>query len=125
MPRHCVPRQKVEKLRSSLHFLDAPRQNTHTLFLDDEKEVETFTTAKHFDTAPELADRAYNRTRRKTLESTPVVGPTDRKSLKKLRKKRNAAYAELESRVERVEKISRTASHMELQKKLSVSRCER
>jgi len=84
--------------------------------------MKDFSAAEHFDTVPELADRAYNRTRRKTLKEGKVLGATDKKSVKKLRKKRDASYAELGARMERVQKISRTTDHMQLQRNLAV-RC--
>jgi U3 small nucleolar RNA-associated protein 11 len=61
--------QKVERLKGELHFLvDQPR-NTHTVFVDEEAEATAFNPAQHFDTAPELAARAYNRPRKETLET--------------------------------------------------------
>lgn len=35
---------------------------------------ERFDVAKHFDTVPELADRAFNRPRKETLETAQVLG---------------------------------------------------
>ena len=60
--------QKAAKLQSSLHFLGAKRQNTHIVFVDGKEKLQSFDAAKHFDTAPELVDRAFNRPR--------VGGPT-------------------------------------------------
>jgi hypothetical protein len=45
--------------------------------------VRDFDTAEHFETAPELVGRKFNRPRVQDLEAGPVLhGTTDRKSLK-------------------------------------------
>ena len=68
--------QQIAKLESSLHFLrDGPSQNKHTIFVDDAEEVANFEPAAYFETAPELADRAYNRPRLSTLAKTTVAAP--------------------------------------------------
>lgn len=58
---HC--QQKAERLQASLHLIGAPAANRHVVFVDDEAAAEQFDAAAHFDTAPELLDRAYNRPR--------------------------------------------------------------
>jgi len=63
--------RKIEKLQSSLHFLTAP-QNTHKIFFEDTEAMTKFDAAKHFDTAPELVRRAFNRPSMSTLESTTI-----------------------------------------------------
>ena len=63
--------RKIEKLQSSLHFLTAP-QNTHKIFFEDAAAMTKFDAAKHFDTAPELVRRAFNRPSMSTLESTTI-----------------------------------------------------
>lgn len=118
--QRCGP-QKISKLKSGLHFLDAPKQNQHLIFVDDEKEMEEFSAEKYFDTTPDLVNRTFNRPRKSTLKTAKVMGATDKRSLKKMRRKRDASYAELSARVERVDKIARTAAHMDLRKKLTVS----
>ena len=38
-----VPRlQKLEKLRSELHFIGTAARNTHTVFVDDDRQAEAF-----------------------------------------------------------------------------------
>ena len=63
--------RKIEKLQSSLHFLTAP-QNTHKNFFEHAAAMTKFDAAKHFDTAPELVRRAFNRPSMSTLESTTI-----------------------------------------------------
>mmetsp|Transcript_4828 Transcript_4828/g.10987 ORF Transcript_4828/g.10987 Transcript_4828/m.10987 type:complete len:331 (-) Transcript_4828:1265-2257(-) len=83
--------KKIEKLQSSLHYLEGSGTNAnyeeedesgssslkkmlgkkrkHTVFVEGgQKEAGDFDVAKHFDTIPELMGRAFNRPRVKTLE---------------------------------------------------------
>ena len=68
--------QKIKKLRESLHCLGAPAGRSHTIFFDDEdkEKMANFDVATHFQTAPELADRAFNRPRLETLQQQSVQG---------------------------------------------------
>mmetsp|Transcript_3798 Transcript_3798/g.5831 ORF Transcript_3798/g.5831 Transcript_3798/m.5831 type:complete len:337 (+) Transcript_3798:240-1250(+) len=81
--------RKVERLQSSLHYLEGRRLNTdnddgddaavskgmlrkkrkHTVFVDGGQDaVDKFDVARHFDTIPELVGRSFNRPRVKELE---------------------------------------------------------
>lgn len=53
----------MERLAGSLHLIGAPAANRHTVFVDDEEQAQAFDPAAHFDTAPELLGRQYNRPR--------------------------------------------------------------
>ncbi|KAL7537662.1 hypothetical protein ACHAXR_011373 [Thalassiosira sp. AJA248-18] len=91
--------KKIEKLQSSLHYLEGGANNgedndeeeedeigssalkkmvgkkrKHTVFVEGgQKEAEEFNVAKHFDTIPELMGRAFNRPRVKTLEKQAML----------------------------------------------------
>lgn len=56
----------MERSKSSLHFIGAPAQNSHTVFVDEEEAV-SFRPEEHFDTPAELLGRTYNRPRRPQL----------------------------------------------------------
>jgi len=63
--------KKIERLQSSLHYLDggAGKKRKHTVFVEGgKKAVENFDAAEHFDTLPELTDRAFNRPRLEALK---------------------------------------------------------
>lgn len=111
-------RKKVEKLKASLHFLSAKSRGKHTIFLDEVKELKKWKVSKHFDTAPELAGRSFNRPRKSTLSSAEVIAPggMDLKSLQKIQKKRDRAYAELAQRAERVNKMDTLRLHLQSHK---------
>lgn len=57
--------QKVERLRGTLHFIGAPAQARHTVFVDSEADAEAFRPEDFFDTPTELVGRAFNRPRRR------------------------------------------------------------
>lgn len=89
--------KKIEKLQSSLHYLEGSGMNAnnevdddesgrsslkkmvgkkrkHTVFVEGGQEkAEDFNVAKHFDTIPELMGRAFNRPRVKTLEKQAML----------------------------------------------------
>ena len=77
--------KKIERLQSSLHYLESSGGNNdeedgalkkmvgkkrkHTVFVEgDQSAVENFDVAKHFDTIPELVGRSFNRPRVKELQ---------------------------------------------------------
>lgn len=126
--------KKMEKLRASLHFLeDGPmsKKRKHTVFVESQEELEHFDAVKHFDTVPELVDRAFNRPKLSSLQistgrSTLAVG-TDkdskqaRKDARKIAKARSAAYGALEARTKRVAAMELAESHL-LTEKLASSK---
>lgn len=50
-----------DKLKESLHLIDAPAPNKHIIFVDNADKLEKFDLAKHFDTVPELVNNKSNR----------------------------------------------------------------
>ena len=110
--------QHAEKLRSSLHQLDGKQRNEHLVFVDNEDEVEKFDPVDYFDTVPELVDRPHNRMKRQTIETQEVQGPTDSRTLRKLKRQRDKGYVELDQREERAQKMMQAAEHFQQQKNL-------
>ncbi|KAI9146085.1 small-subunit processome [Paraphysoderma sedebokerense] len=126
-----INQSKIEKLQSSLHFLDLPKEATdvelqtedvtpkHTIFLSDDEEAEHFDPARHFDTLPELVDRRFNRPKIETLRKTPVSDMIqDEKELRKISRDRAAAYSELSSRIGRDKALRKAEMEMDIQKAL-------
>jgi U3 small nucleolar RNA-associated protein 11 len=131
--------RQIERLRASLHGLDPAADNadggavasgTHTLFVEDEAAAARFDAATHFDTAPELADRRFNRLRTESLATERVRIPkevsalaeSDPRALSKwlgsVHRQKRAAYAELEQRLGRKAKIDAEAATIEQQRAL-------
>ena len=71
--KRTIEQRKIEKLKATLHLIDssAPNldqtgtekrsQNTHTFFVDSEREVADFDPVKQFGTHPSLLSRTYCR----------------------------------------------------------------
>ena len=61
----------AERLQSSLHCVSAlaaaPKQKSHTIFVDSDEDLDDFDPSEHFDTVPEFVGRTHNRLRREQL----------------------------------------------------------
>jgi len=132
--------KKVEKLRSSLHLMDAaPDQRKHTVFVNDEDAAKEFNAASHFDTLPELVGRAYNRPRLETLKTAALESSVHdpdsknkkhelsrkdlafqareaRKIAKKLATAKDSAYKEMRAREKRAASMGRAEAHLVTEK---------
>ena len=68
-------RSRAERLKNNLHCVSAlaaaPKQNSHTLFVDSDEDLDEFDPSEHFGTVPELVDRTHNRLRREQLGAQP------------------------------------------------------
>ena len=74
--------------------------------------------AEHFDTAPELAARAFNRPRRSTLQEAVVTGPRGAKALKKAMREGTAQYEELSKREDRAKSMATVLAHQEVERNM-------
>ncbi|TKR78130.1 hypothetical protein L596_018989 [Steinernema carpocapsae] len=112
-----IERKKIEKLKSTLHMTDMEKQNTHTIFVDDDDEAKSFDPATYFDTPKELLGRSFSRPKMSTLQSTSVSALSKAEVLEaeKLRKKQ---YSELLKRIEREKELTTVLEKMELKKNL-------
>ncbi|CAH3121286.1 unnamed protein product [Pocillopora meandrina] len=118
--KRSMEAKKIEKLQASLHLLEDDCEcpvNQHVVFVDSEKEAQSFDAAAHFDTVPELVSRTYNRPRKETLKRHLVQTPDDH-TVKRLEKQRHRCYEELRERIEREKKLQKVTEELELQKHL-------
>ncbi|CAM9748461.1 unnamed protein product [Chrysoparadoxa australica] len=122
--KESVDRKKAEKMKASLHMLggEASKANKHTIFLESSRDAREFDAAKHFDTVPELADRAFNRPRKATLESQQILGASNRKHMKRALKQQETAYRELGDRLTRADELASARVHLEAQKTVMTSK---
>lgn len=116
--KRSVDLRKAEKLNEGLHFIDAPKGNKHTVFVDSREQLETFDVAEHFDTAPELADRAYNRLRKEALKTVTLPNVNNVQAVKRLNKVRDGVYRELNDRLQRAAKLDRMRAKLDLERKV-------
>lgn len=117
--------KKADRLQESLHFIGAPQQAKHTVFVESQEERAAFDPAQHFDTPAALLERAYNRPRRAQLEAetgglAAAAEAAAALTTRAARAQRAAAssYRQLTQRVERGAKLSEMATKMELEKQL-------
>ncbi|KAI8054328.1 small-subunit processome [Syncephalis plumigaleata] len=92
----------------------------HTVFVDDEEQARNFNAAKHFNTAPQLMDRRFNRLTLDQLKTETIQGLTGHE-LKEARRERASKYRELESRLDRDSKLSQVEREVIIQRNLKVS----
>ena len=134
---------RVARLQGALHVLPQtgaalpPLPSRHTVFVDSAEEAAAFDAAAFLDTDAALLGRAFNRPRRAQLAGGELLGSgsgsggggiaaaagggvdkEERRSLKRARRERDRAYAELDERMERSEKLGRLAQHMDLKRAL-------
>ena len=115
----------------------SPAKSKHTVFVDDEEDVESFSTADFFDTPEELVGRKYNRLKKEQLEGSVIVaghdllklGEDDRsehvtkkqkKAFRQLQRVQQRRYRELQERRKRAEKISVLIQEKQLEKNIAV-----
>ncbi|ORY17357.1 U3 small nucleolar RNA-associated protein 11 [Rhizoclosmatium globosum] len=95
-----------------------PKKGKHTIFVESEKEVETFDPVEHFGTTPDMLKQKYNRLRAEQVAEKPRVVPGQGKLLKKLAKQRDQARRELKSREDREKKLRKVQMEMDLQRQI-------
>lgn len=115
---------RIRKMNESLQFLvsntdETNSGNTHTIFLSDDEDAETFDKAEYFDTSDAFASRQFNRPRRATLAKNDMLVAGTKDDYKNALKAREKAYMELDNRIERHGKIRQAMSFMETYKNLS------
>jgi len=112
--------KKAEQLGANLAFVGLARPKEHIIFVDTDAEQQNFDVAKHFNTAPELADRHYNRPTLEQLRTSEdfVKGATSKRELNAVEKAKSKAYTELYERREREKKLTGWMNDMEMRTQL-------
>lgn len=118
--RKCIDDRKAEKLRENLHMIGEDVKRNHKIFVSDSSELDNFDVAKHFDTAPELVGRFFNRPKSETIEKLIMSNEkkTTAAEMVKVEAKRTQAYKELKSRTSRSVKLKRVIEGLALQRNL-------
>ncbi|KAJ3023176.1 UNVERIFIED_CONTAM: hypothetical protein HDU68_008742 [Siphonaria sp. JEL0065] len=89
----------------------------HVIFVDSEKDAETFDPVKHFQTSANLLKQRHNRVRVDEDGKSPV-DYTQKKQLKELTRQKEQAQRELKSRELREEKLRKVQMEMEMQQQM-------
>ena len=93
---------------------DKPK-NSHTFFVDSEKEKKKFNVAKRLQTDPSLLNRTHNRPKLEDLKSGKLeVADMDSETMEEVEKKSSKAYKELHQRLEREKQLGVVQNKMEV-----------
>jgi len=122
--KRTTERRKLDKLQSRLHLIssEGKPQNTHTIFVDGEKEKKKLDIASHLDTHPALLHRTYNRPTLSDLKSGKYSRSLDPDQLIETKKDTAKMYKELEQRISREEKLAVLQRKMEIKSLLKSER---
>jgi len=108
---------KIERLKSNLHLINSDEKvkNTHTFFVDSEKEKKKFSVAKRLATHPNLLSRTHNRPKLSDIKSGKFnLAEVDENMLEEIGKKSGKAYKELHQRMEREKQLGVVQRKMEM-----------
>ena len=110
-------KNKIERIKATLHLIntsDKPK-NSHTFFVDSEKEKKKFNVAKRLQTDPSLLNRTHNRPKLEDLKSGKLkVADMDTETMEEVEKKSSKAYKELHQRLEREKQLGVVQNKMEI-----------
>lgn len=130
----AVERRAVEKLEGELGFMDSGKNagvglaGKHTVFVDSEKQARDFRAEEYFGTHKELLERRFNRPRIEQLAEVDGAGKRTRGEVgemrkkgrdaeeKKMAKRREGKYKELEGRMKRAAELRVAERALELQR---------
>lgn len=121
-----VDSKKAERLRESVQLIGEVKPKKHTVFVADAEELEAFDAATHFDTAPELVERSYNRLRTKQLEqiveSNVRVVPEEEQLVVGKKRKITPEVRELKQRSKRAKKLEEAYFELSQQRNVATSK---
>lgn len=118
-----IEMKKINKLKASLHLLDADKPtNRHTFFVEDKKEASSFDVAERLDTLPEFLDRNFNRPCKSNLGGLNLSKVTANSSIEEVTAAQNHSYKELSQRLQREKQLSVLSSKMEIKYHLANNR---
>jgi len=137
--KRTIEQRKIEKLKSTLHLLGSSSlgldqgsrkgmKNSHTFFVDNEKEVAAFDPVKQFDTHPSLIGRTYNRPKLDTLKKDSKMSKylsSDLESVENIQKSQHKAYKELNQRIARERQLGILQEKMQAKKMLNNKKGEK
>ncbi|KAK8805696.1 hypothetical protein WA158_002352 [Blastocystis sp. Blastoise] len=116
--RRVAEEKKIDKEAESLHFVANDINNKHTLFMEKKEDIENFDPVDYFHTTPELVEQKQNRLTIEDLKNKKIIGNTDSKSLKSMKKHREGKYLKLQKKMEEAEQVNSILSHVEFQKNM-------
>jgi len=107
---------KVRKMKAEMQLLDFPKENKHTIFVDNLKKFENFNPVEHFNTVPELLDQPYNRIKKEQLENVELNA--NDVNVGRLAEKVKAGYKKLADKMENEKKMEEFYLRLDYEKQL-------
>ena len=109
-------KNKIEKLKSGLHLINAEEKlkNTHTFFVDSEKEKREFDVAERLQTLPSLLGRTHNRPKVDDLVKGRMALKLGEGEVEDAAKSASKAYKELQQRLVREKQLAVVQRKMEM-----------
>ena len=109
-------KNKIEKLKSGLHLINAEEKpkNTHTFFVDSEKEKREFDVAERLQTLPGLLGRTHNRPKVDDLVKGRMALKLGEGQVEDAAKSASKAYKELSQRLVREKQLGLVQRKMEM-----------
>jgi len=125
--KKSVEDHKINKLKENLHIIGEVKPKTHKIFVSDKEELESFDTAKHFETIPELVGRSYNRLKVPVKVDSETAAAPNIALVEQLMKEGNGkktpkGYRELHERIKRSSKLTIAMHELMLQRHLTNSK---
>ncbi|EAS01071.1 UTP11 protein (macronuclear) [Tetrahymena thermophila SB210] len=108
--------KQIEKLKSQLHDLDAPRQNTNIIFVDDKEEYENFDLVEHYNTTEEMIQNKSNILTKQQIEQQKEQ--LEQLNSKQINQKVKESYMKLKKVEENHKKMERAYQKLEFEKNL-------
>jgi len=123
--RATMDRKKVDRLQSTLHFLDQANEteNSHIFFDDDGNQHVGGNLAEKLDTHPDLVNRKTNRLRLSDLSKIKLPD-LDEETIQQMVSEKRKSYRELERRKNREKKLSVVQRKLEIKTHLFKSKQE-
>ncbi|XP_077297823.1 putative U3 small nucleolar RNA-associated protein 11 [Arctopsyche grandis] len=124
--KRTIESNKIKRLQSQLHLIDTADSvsNSHTFFVDDEKEMKNFDVVERLQTHPALLKHRTNRLKITDLENIKMP-KVNEKNVEMLKEKRNKSYKELAKRIDREKELTVVQQKMELKRCLIDKKCEK
>lgn len=114
--RKAIDDSKARKMKENLHMIGEGEPKRHRIFVDDVETLEKFDPAEHFNTEPELVDRAFNRITKDKLKNDPAIANVKVKAVKRASRLREQSYKELNRRINRGDKLTKAVNALQAQR---------
>lgn len=108
--------KKFERMNSNFHLTEF--KGKHTIFVDNDDDIENFNAAEHFNTEPELVSRVFNRIPKEKLKENTFTGSIKIKDIQKIKKLQSKTKTEINDYNLKSNEIGKIIGQVEIQRNL-------